>query len=246
MTEEYLPREEKANVIVRLWRGDVPLWKTYWIYGALVGAILNILLTIWLYQRSYYAEAFSKFDQYFISYFFLAVIIVYSILISVGIWRSANKYRNLYPTKRVNAALAKFAVFFGALAAVGQFAKSFDNTSNSIDEIRKSGSPDQRLQLEATIAGLNKDLPKMIDTITRLNKIDINDRENIYFETVTVQLDNLDVLQTRVKPSIAKGLCAQAGTLSALKDGRSYHYVYADSDGKPLGDIVITKADCPT
>lgn len=246
MIDEKSSQDKKTNFILRLWRGDVPLWKTYWIYGVLIGVILNISVTWVLYQSYYYAEDFSQFDRYSISYFLLAVILLYSLLVYVGVWRSANNYRKLYPTKRGNAVLAQIAVVLSALAATGQLANSFNNTNNSIDAIRKSGSPDQRLKLEATIAGLNKDLPKMIDSITRLNKIDINDRENTYFETITVQLDNPDVLQTRIKPSIAKGLCGQTGTLSTLKDGRNYHYVYSDSDGKPLGDIVITKADCPT
>lgn len=106
--------------------------------------------------------------------------------------------------------------------------------------------PDQILQLDATIAGLNKDLPKMIDLVTRLNKIEVTDQGFVFLETITVKVDNPDVLQTNVKPSIAKGLCEDANTLSVLKSGRSYHYVYSDSDGKALGDVVITKADCPT
>ena len=142
--------------------------------------------------------------------------------------------------------LAQIAVVFGAVGTVGAFANGFTNKNNSIDAVRKSGMPDQILQLDATIAGLNKDLPKMIDLVTRLNKIEVTDQGFVFLETITVKVDNPDVLQTNVKPSIAKGLCEDANTLSVLKSGRSYHYVYSDSDGKALGDVVITKADCPT
>jgi hypothetical protein len=246
-TEETSSPDNKANFILRLWRGDVPLWKTYWIYGSVVGAILGVSIRLLLYRYYYYyLEDLSTFDRYAISYLLFAVIILYSLLIFVGVWRSANKYRKSYPQKRGYAALAQTAVVFGALGTVGSFVRGFTDKNESIDAIRKSGTPDQRLQLDATIAGLNKDLPKMIDSVTRLNKIDVSDQGLVYFETITVKLDSPDVIQTGVKPSIIRGVCGQADTLSILKDGFSFHYVYSDSDGKALGDVVITKADCPT
>jgi hypothetical protein len=88
----------------------------------------------------------------------------------------------------------------------------------------------------------------MIDSITRLNKVDLTDHGFMFLETITVKLDP-DLLRTFVqtfKPIIANGLCGQTDTLSVLKDGRSFHVVYSDNDGKPLGDVEITKADCAT
>ena len=74
------------------------------------------------------------------------------------------------------------------------FADAFYESNNSIDA--PTGSPQQRLNLEATLASLNKDLPKMVDSITKMNKINLSDQGYTYFETITVKVDNPDVLQT--------------------------------------------------
>lgn len=244
LTVNNLP-QEKANVLARLWRGDIPLWKSYWLYGSLAGIILNVIVTLTVYQTAYYAENFSKFDLYLISYLLIVITILYSVIVFVAIWRSANKYRALYPEKRGWATLAQVAVVLGGLSLIGSLANTFLNSGKTIDEIKKTGATTERMQLQATIAGLNKDLPKMIDSITRLNKIDINDSGFVYFETITTNLDDTTLLQKRVKPNIAKGLCAHPDTFEHLKDGLSFRYVYSDGDGKHLDDVVITKADCP-
>lgn len=249
MNGEHSVREKKANIIGRLWRGDVPLWKTYWIYGSLVGIIVNLSITWFAYQIYYYASdatELSKFDIYAISYTILAVVTLYTLLITGGVWRSASNYKILHPDRRIYGNLAQIAAVFGVMAFVGSLALAFDNTNNSIHAILKSGTPEQRLQLDATIAGLNKGLPKMIDSVTILDKVGLDSHGYTYFETITVKLDSADVLQTRVKPTIAKGLCEEADTLSGLKSGLSFHYVYSDSDGNHVGDIVVTKADCST
>ena len=84
MTEETSPPDIKTNFILRLWRGDVPLWKTYWVYGSLVGFILSIAVRLVLYQYYYYAEDFSTFDRYVIAYLLVAFISLYSLLISLA------------------------------------------------------------------------------------------------------------------------------------------------------------------
>lgn len=248
MIEEHSVQEKKANIIVRLWRGEVPLWKTYWLYGSLAGVIINLSVTWLTYQIYYYrsnASDLSKFDVYAISYTILVIITLYTLLITVGVWRSANNYRVLHPAKRIYATFAQIAAVLGALAFVGSIAKAFDNTNNSIDAVLKSGTPEERLQLDAMLAGMNKDLPKMIDSVTRLDRVALDANGYTYFETITVKLDSPDVLHTRVKPTIAKGLCGGADTLSNLKSGLSFHYVYSDNEGKHIGDILVTKADCP-
>ena len=205
MVEANIPYRQKTNIILRLWSGEVALWKTYWLFGSLGSIILTSLVTWLTYQVNYHAADFSQFDRYAFSYSLLTFIYLYTLVILVGIWRSAKKYRIKYPDRRGNATLAQTAVVFGALVSVGSFAQGFFNsTSNSIDAIRKSGTPEEKLQLEATIAGLNKDLPKMINSITRLDSIDANDHEIIYLETITQKLDRkadtAALLQTKVKP----------------------------------------------
>lgn len=100
------------------------------------------------------------------------------------------------------------------------------------------------MQLEALRSGLNKDLPKMVDSITRLDEIDLSDKGYTYFETITIRVEDKDAMLALVKPSIAKGLCKDAKVLNLLKDGIIYRYVYTGKNGQSLGDIIITKTDC--
>jgi hypothetical protein len=132
MTEENLAQVKKANFILRLWSGDVPLWKTYWIYGSLLGVILTASVDWLIYQINYYASDFSQFDRSVISSVLVTVIVTYSLVIFVSIWRSANKYRKSYLGKYGYATLAQIGVVLGVLASVGKFAEPFDNASNSI------------------------------------------------------------------------------------------------------------------
>ena len=112
-----------------------------------------------------------------------------------------------------------------------------------------SSDVDERMQHEAMLSGLNarynEGLPKMIDAATRLNKMELSDKGWSYFETITVPVDNPSEFLKRVKPSIMEGLCKEAKTLDGLKSGLSFRYVYADADGNKLGNVEITKSDCP-
>jgi hypothetical protein len=37
-----LEETKKANYLVRLFKGDVPLIITYWVFGVLIGGVINI------------------------------------------------------------------------------------------------------------------------------------------------------------------------------------------------------------
>jgi hypothetical protein len=145
MSQHSLSQEKQPNLIIRLWRGDVPLWKAYWLYGVLLGVIINVAVTGLLYQVYYRAVDFSAFDFNAISYLLLSALTLYSIVIFVGVWNSANNYKKLHPLKSRNATLAKIAVVLGALSFVSSVVKTFDASNNSIDAILKNGTPQEQI-----------------------------------------------------------------------------------------------------
>ncbi len=70
--------------ISRLWRGDYSLPLTYWVFGVVGNVGLSIPMNL-----------ISPDSDPLIFYSLLTLVFVYSILVSVGIWRSATKYQGL-------------------------------------------------------------------------------------------------------------------------------------------------------
>ena len=94
--------EERTSLVLDLWRGDVPLVKTCWLFGVVVGICFAIAFAFIEYQSEGLSEGFGPL-------FIIGLIVlcfVYVAFINVAIWRSSNKYKG---PKRW-AILAKVAV----------------------------------------------------------------------------------------------------------------------------------------
>ena len=85
-----------TNIIRDFFEGKIKLWKSYW----LVGELLNgIVLLIIFNLEIYFFNTNSSFSQIpFLDFTNLAFIskifiFIWTILISIGIWRSAENYK---------------------------------------------------------------------------------------------------------------------------------------------------------
>ncbi len=83
------------KIISRFWRGEITLWRSYW----LVGELLNALFTLVIFNLEIYAFGNNQFTSYlpFLDFsnftlFTKLLLIFWTILITVGIWRSAENY----------------------------------------------------------------------------------------------------------------------------------------------------------
>jgi len=79
----------KTNLVLDLWRGDVPLVKAYWLFGVVVGICFAITFAFIEYQSAGLSEGFGP--VFIIS--LIMLYFVYVAFINVAIWRSANKYK---------------------------------------------------------------------------------------------------------------------------------------------------------
>ena len=84
------------NLLNELWNGKITLWKSYWLVGELLNALIIILvlnLDIILFGNAQYNQEllFINFNKFTIISKF--IIIIWSIYITVGIWRSAENYK---------------------------------------------------------------------------------------------------------------------------------------------------------
>ena len=84
------------NLLIEFFEGKIKLWKSYW----LVGELLNgIVLLIIFNLEIYFFNTNSSFSQIpfldFSNFTLLSkiIIFVWTIFISIGIWRSAENYK---------------------------------------------------------------------------------------------------------------------------------------------------------
>ena len=84
------------NVVSNFFNGKVSLWKSYWIVGELFNAIMillffNIEIKIFKNYKIIKQLPFLNFNEFnFFSKFF---IVSWTILITIGIWKSAENYK---------------------------------------------------------------------------------------------------------------------------------------------------------
>jgi hypothetical protein len=168
-----------------------------------------------------HASNMSSFDIAVISYGWTLLVCAYSIFISVAIWRSSNNYVVLKPKSRGNATLAKIAVVFGVIVLVGSLAKMLTE-SDSLPSSR-STSADEQLQFQATLAGLNANLPKKLDAVSTLNKIDIQDHTFIYYISVDTSIDDKNSFMAKMKEKI-KSQCGNIDISTMLKSNYILSY----------------------
>ena len=88
-----------TNELVKFWQGKITLWKSYWIVGELINAliiiiILNIEIKLLNNTQLFLHMPLFRFgDLHFINKF---LILVWTIFITVGIWKSAERYQGKF------------------------------------------------------------------------------------------------------------------------------------------------------
>ena len=84
------------NLLYNFWYGKITLWKSYWIVGELINAL--ILLLIFNIEITYFKNIiipnqlpFFSFDN--LNFFNKIILMIWTTFITVGIWRSAENYK---------------------------------------------------------------------------------------------------------------------------------------------------------
>ena len=87
------------NLSLKFWQGEIKLWKSYWIVGELINAffiiiIFNIELRFFNNTQILTRIPLLNFnDLHFTNKF---IVLVWTIFITVGIWRAAENYRGKF------------------------------------------------------------------------------------------------------------------------------------------------------
>lgn len=228
-TAEHQITGDRVAFVTRLFRGDISLPITYWVFGVLIGNVaFQIIFKV--IEFKYIDIATSQVGSWsVIAFYWLAI--GYSIFMLIAIWRSAGKYKG----KAVWAGLARVAVVLGTLALIG----------NLIIGLKQGSDTDFALSEE--IKMINKSLPSLIDNDTRLDHVSIQDRDIYYNYTLVNWLAaDLDISRfiSVMTPKVKTAQCANDETRPLLNEGRKLVYMYRDKASKPVAKIVVEKSDC--
>jgi len=87
------------NLLYNFWYGKITLWKSYWIVGELINVLMiflifNIEINYFNNINIYNQLPFINFDNF--HFFNKIILIIWTIYITVGIWRSAEKYKGSF------------------------------------------------------------------------------------------------------------------------------------------------------
>ena len=87
------------SLLYNFWFGKITLWKSYWIVGELINALIiflifNIEINYFNNINIYNRLPFINFDNF--HFFNKIILIIWTIYITVGIWRSAEKYKGSF------------------------------------------------------------------------------------------------------------------------------------------------------
>ena len=84
------------NLIKRFWKGELSLWKSYWLIGELLNALFILLifnLEIYIFGNKQLSSFLPLLDFSNSSILSKLLIIIWTAFLTVGIWRSAENYK---------------------------------------------------------------------------------------------------------------------------------------------------------
>ena len=100
------------------------------------------------------------------------------------------------------------------------------------------------MQAEAMIAGLNANLPKKLDAISSLTRIDFQNNAFIYYIKSERKIVNKQDFYNRMREQL-KSACSNDELNPLIKSNLKLTYIYSDPDTPNAATVVISKADCP-
>ena len=84
------------KIINNFWEGKIILWRSYWLVGELLNAlfILSVFnFEIYIFGNNQFSNSLPFLDFSNFSFLSKIILIIWTIFITVGIWRSAENYK---------------------------------------------------------------------------------------------------------------------------------------------------------
>ena len=84
------------KIIGRFWRGEITLWRSYWLVGELLNAIFILVifnLEIYIFNNNQFINSLPFLDFGNFSLLSKFVLVIWTLFLTIGIWRSAENYK---------------------------------------------------------------------------------------------------------------------------------------------------------
>ena len=84
------------DLIIRFWRGKITLWRSYWLVGELFNALFVLAIfnfEIYIFGNNQFSNLLPFLDFSNFSLLSKIALIIWTVFLTVGIWRSAENYK---------------------------------------------------------------------------------------------------------------------------------------------------------
>ena len=84
------------KIINDFWNGKITLWRSYWLVGELLNALFILVVfnfEIYIFGNNQFSNSLLFLDFSNFSFLSKIILIIWTIFMTVGIWRSAENYK---------------------------------------------------------------------------------------------------------------------------------------------------------
>ena len=217
---------KKTSYFKRLMKGQINLNITFWIWFVFISLLVNIFIDNSFNQINYHQSN----DRLILSIIIYLLTFIYSILIFIAVFRSADNYtgNKLWPF--LSKVIVSINLFFSLFSAY--------------DLLRVTIFEDYAIKSE--INSFKNSLPLKVNSYSHLTDIGIEEK-NIFY---TYKLNNMDINSAnnynlkKFESQIQDSLCEEENTLKLLKKDYVLNYTYIDKNEEKVIDIETNKLSC--
>ena len=211
------------NYFFKLINGETSLVVVFWFWFIFLSFLIEVFFEMYFMQTKY-----AQNKENYLEFFLYFVILIYSILISLTIYRTANKYSG----SKIWSFLSKLLVSINLLFSINFF----------IEVSKFYFFEDYALEKE--IESFKDKLPKQIDMNSTLIDIYKKDKTIYYkYQLHEVLLDD-KFLKNKFKKQIQDSLCEDRSTVDLLKREYILNYIYVGEKQEEIVEIKTDKKVC--
>ena len=203
--------------------GNVPLAKTYWFYGVIIGNILIGLLLLPAIMSN--AVSIASFPLGRLLLMFLGLLpTFYFLIVYVAIWNSAGKYEG----EAVWRWLARMIVILNVLYLTYSYYQEFQ--------------PVKRLTTQIKL--LQSSLPLKVDEYTSLTQVNQTKSMISYVYIVTGEMATLERFTSVQKKNISAFICNHDLLKEAIAEGYTINFSYNTEARRNISKVSVKSKDC--
>lgn len=211
------------NYFFKLINGETSLVVVFWFWFIFLSFLIEVFFEMYFMQTKY-----AQNKENYLEFFLYFIILIYSILISLAIYRTANKYSG----SKIWSFLSKLLVSINLLFSINFF----------IEVSKFYFFEDYALEKE--IESFKDKLPIQIDMNSTLIDIYKKDKTIYYkYQLHEVLLDD-KFLKNKFKKQIQDSLCEDRSTVDLLKREYILNYIYVGEKQEEIVEIKTDKKVC--